>query len=459
MTPAVETPLDCAKAAAYVHSALAEALLKTPAAQRFHERLLELCAVRLIDILDHLVSPGEDAAFVDAGWRLIAPGLWRHPSGGFPDIIAGAEPCIAFRVEFIDAFVKATGLEAAVEGARHGRFRRATAFVGAGVRFVAVERRGWAGYDDANSSERKLRRAQLHQQIFRSRRRQFRDVEGGFSHTERLVDAAVADLGAPWACDLFMRAEREFWASRCDAGQVQSRRQMHAGVGWSNFDHGACCSSREHVHAAARILAKLGCKDQETLSRDDGVAAMAFTMSPARGPALLLEVDLAAHEDAFNDDGPSLSPLTWHRRAGLWCALHGESLLEGGLARVAGRYDQALLRRHLAHNGIETISVPEGDARLRQELAPGGLLAVSPIRVNHLERAGYLSRTRGDHLRLNGAVATHLQSVHRAGGCQAFELPGEASQHDVAPVQTAEVRRRPTRSRILGRKLRAEVEL
>jgi hypothetical protein len=456
MTSAVETPRDGAKAAAYVASTLADALLRTPDAQRFQERLLNLCSVRLIDILDHLVQPGDDDAFVEAGWLAVAPGLWRHPSGAFPDIIAAGAPGVAFRVECIDAFLKATGIVAAVEGARHGQFRHAKVFASAAAGFTAVERHGWSGYDQPGGGERKRRRARLHQQIFRSRRRQFRDAEGGFAHVERLVDAAVADLGAAWACDLFMRAEREFWASRCDAGQVQSRRQVHAGVGWSNFDHGACYSSREHVHTAARILGKLGCRDAKLFVGDDGVGAMTFRMS--EGPAMLLEADLAAHEDAFDDRCQSLSPLTWHRRAGLWCALHGESLLEGGFARVAGRYDQALLRRRLAHDGIETISMATRDARLRQELAPGGLRAVNPIRVTHLQRAGYLSRARSDDLRLSGAVATHLQSVQRTAGCQAFE-PAGAGEQDAEQAQDEPAPRRPIRSRILGRRLRAEVDL
>ena len=206
-------------AEAFLQGQLALALARTPDAARYAEALRSGCGVRLRDILDHM---GGDAAFIAAatavGWQAEV-GVHENRDGFFPGIIASSGALrIAFRVESLDRFLAATGIAATVEGPAHGPLRMAVVFRGDGTKFVAVERNGAIGYTIEPVSDASIRAARLHLQAFRTRRRRFDTVEQGLAHTETLVDAAVTDIGQHRACDIWLRAEREYWMTRCPAG-------------------------------------------------------------------------------------------------------------------------------------------------------------------------------------------------------------------------------------------------
>jgi hypothetical protein len=412
-------------AAALVEAHLADALVRVPEAQAFAARLRESCGLRLGDMLDHIAMQVDEAAVEAAGWRRIDASVWRHREGRLPDFVERPRRSIGFRVESVARFLEANGLGSPVEGPEHGPYRRARAFAAASVAFDAVERAAWSGYDPPPVNARRARRARIHLQIFRTRTRTFRRAVG-FQHTERLVEAACADLGPHWACALFMRAEREYWMRRCDAGWLQARRQNAMGVGWCAPDHDVYAASRDHAHEAIVILRKLGFQPRAVMPAADGHGAHALLLEqPALRTAAFVEVDLGPGEADIDLSRAMLSPLTAHGRAGLWCAAHGESMLEGGLVRAGLLCDVGALRHVLAHEGIALAAPLSAGARLVRQRTRPQWRAVEPKRADSLERAGQVTRGQAEQMRLAGAEAAAFELVERHDACTGYEAQEE----------------------------------
>lgn len=400
----------------------------SPEAGAYAERLLASAGVRLRDIVDHLTFDDRTmVAKIEAlGWAPAGAGFWEHPRGLFPAfVLRDAESGLFFRCESIDQIVKVVDVDAQVEGVAFAPFRRVALFTTAPFVVGAVERNGHIGYDIPDVADDQMRLARLHLQSFRARRRQFDTVEQGLAHTERLVDAAVAAIGPHWACDLWLKAERDYWMQRCPAGRLQKARQDAVGIGWSNIDHHTYDGSREHFRWTIRILEKLGYELREMLY----AGALAGWGSqvleqPAIGSTIFADVDLAPDEVDIDFAHEVLPPLARHRRAGLISALHGESILEAGLNHVAGLYDQRRLRSQLVDCGLTMMAPFSEFPHLYQELTEGDWAPVDPVRVDVLVAAGHMSEEDGEKVRLHGAVAAHLENIERNEGYKGFNKPG-----------------------------------
>ncbi|MBC7896113.1 MAG: hypothetical protein H7066_11930, partial [Cytophagaceae bacterium] len=324
-------------AATLLGNVLDEALQRAPAARALAQRLLDDIGVRLIDILDHvrLSNPAILAAFGEAGWveDAAAPGVLRNPTGLFPAVLSDdGVTRIGFKVEYVHEFVAAQGLSAPVDGAMHAPFRRVRFAEGDGVVFEAIERRGSTRFEPDDPSPAILRAARLHLQSFRTRRRVFDDVARGYDATDALVARAVSDLGKDWACWLFLRAEREYWESRNHAGRVQKARQDVHGIGWANQDHHTYDSSREWFDRCVHVLEALGFECRELFYAGHAAGwGSQILEQPALGSVIFADIDLAPDELDIDFAHLPLPPLAFLRRAGLWCALHGESMLESGI--------------------------------------------------------------------------------------------------------------------------------
>jgi len=411
----------------WLHTVLAEALTQCPDAGRYAEALRQNCGVRLRDIVDHVAGDlTMVAAAIDAGWEKESDGVFENRNGFFPGVLAtNGVKRIAFRVESIDRFLAVTGIAAEITGLAFAPLRQAVAFVGEGVEFAVVERNGAIGYVVEDINDSSIRAGRLHQQIFRTRRRHFDSVTAGLMHTEALVDAAVADVGQHRACDLWLRAEREYWMSRCPAGARQKARQDASGIGWSNIDHHTYDGSREHFSGTVRILQKLGYELREMLYAGAlaGWGSQILEQRALRS-TIFADVDLAPEEIDIDFAHRPLPPLDKHRRAGIISVMHGESILEGGLNHVAGMYDNVALRAVLHGEGQKTMAPFSNFAFLYQELTEGDWAAVEPRRLDTLEAGGHLSPQEAEDFRLNGAIAAHLENLERNDGYKGFNMPG-----------------------------------
>lgn len=404
------------------------ALERNAAAEEFRRRLLAGTAIRLRDIVDHLVVPDADAVadLAEAGWAETEPGIWKNPTGLFPAVVLGERHAVWLRVESVEAFLAANAIDAPISGAPLAPLRAALAFPGEGVAFGVVERNGSDAFEAGADDPAERRAAQIVLQRFRSRRRQFDTVERGLAYTEALVDLALSELGAPHrACALWLSAERDYWLSRCEAGRMQKARQDALGVGWANIDHHTYDSSRAHYRHTIRILEKLGYELREMLYAGDMAGWGSQVLEqPAIGSTIFADVDLAPHEVDLDFAHEELPPLDRHRRAGILCALHGESILEQGLNHVACFYDQARFRSQMAELGVRMMPPFSDMPHLYQELTCGDWAAVDPARVDALEAEGHLPPEEAERIRLGGAIITHLENIERNDGYKGFNKPG-----------------------------------
>lgn len=407
-------------AAAFVRGALQQALELVPAARNFQQQLLDTCAVRFSDLVDS-IGIRDATALPAMGWRRSGPGVWTHPRLALPDVLERDKPCIAFRVEDLEHLLNMLGLETPVEGQAFGPFRRARVFAASDVSFDAVERNGSNTHEALYLPERRIRRALIHQQLFRTRRREFRSAEKGMAETRRLVSAAVADLGPNWACDLFLRAEREHWMRWCTAGLIQFRRQKRAGIGWSNIDHYTYLASREQAHEAMQMLLELGFQLDTTLNVDGWASQV--VRQPVLGAVVTIDLDLGANEEF---PAQSLPPLLWHGCAGLWVSLHGEGLLEGGLHHVACLLDRSAFPRLAKGDGVSFIPPVSDRHEFFQQMTLADQRAIGPRRIDRLEQHELITGRQAEHFRLHGGLAAHLECVERNDGFSGFDTPATA---------------------------------
>jgi hypothetical protein len=213
--------------------------------------------------------------------------------------------------------------------------------------------------------------------------------------------------------------------SRCDAGRHQWRRQLSVGVGWANIDHHTYDGSREHFRKTVEILETLGYELREMLYAGElaGWGSQVLEQ-PALKSTIFADVDLAPEELTIDFAHEPLPPLDKHRRAGVLSILHGESILEAGLNHVAALYDQERLRSQLAESGVSMMPPFSDFDHLYQELTLGERVPVDPKRVDQLEGEGHLPRDEAEDIRLNGAIATHLENIERNFGYKGFNKAG-----------------------------------
>ncbi|MFO6448333.1 hypothetical protein ACLBKU_14465 [Erythrobacter sp. NE805] len=415
------------EAEAVLAAFLDDALAGNAPAAAFAGRLLEDTAIRLRDILDHitLAEAAAAAGFERAGWSPAEAGVWRNAAGLFPPLVLGDRTTVWLRVEDVATFLEANRITAPIEGVPGNPLRRAIAFRGGSTDVGVVERSGHAGFDVPEVPQDLLRLARIHFNALRVRRREFDTVEAGLAHTEALVDAAIADLGPHWACDLWLKAEREFWMKRCASGRFQKQRQDAAGVGWCNIDHHTYDSSRRHFRHTIRILEKLGYELREMLYAGElaGWGSQVLEQ-PVIGSTIFADVDLAPEELTIDFAHEVLPDLPRHRRAGLLSELLGESILEAGLNHVAGLYDNVALRGQLTAAGIAFMTPFSDFAHLYQELTCGDMAPVDPRRVDALEAAGHIGAEEAEKLRLEGSIVTHLENIERNDGFKGFNREG-----------------------------------
>ena len=349
------------------------ALAACPVAEELGQQLLDACAVRLSDIVDHiLVSDEQQIKELETlGWTLYQPGVWRHPLGNFPDIVwaDNIELGVVFRVECVAHFCETHKITAEIQGVAGGPYRIVKVYNSPLGGFFAVERGGHAAYDVPLLDHSQIDRARHHKEAFEGRQRHFPDTLAGLNHTEQLVDAAVRDIGAAWACALFFAAERKYWMSRCPAGRTQWERQQDAGIGWANIDHHTYDSSRQWFRYTIRILEKLGYECRELFYAGDQAGWGSQVLEhPVLRSTIFADIDLAPEELAIDFAHMELPPLDKFRRAGVLCAMHGESILDGGLNHVAGLHDQVLLRAQFDKLGIKMMPPFSDFPHLYQEL-------------------------------------------------------------------------------------------
>jgi GNAT superfamily N-acetyltransferase len=417
-----------------VREVVHDVLRRVPAAEEFARRLGDEAGVRFADLVDTIHLPAGDQRcqrLPRAGWEPAAdPSQFHNPLGLFPRVMIRDESTpgplrVDLKVESAVDFVAANGIEAEIAGPPGAACRQAEVFRAGGAAVAVVERHGWNGRCDT-APMRDLAAFAAVAESFRLRRRRFDDEHEGFGLAERLIDRAVAAVGRDAACDLFFAAEREYWQRRNRAARVQKARQDRLGIGWANHDHHTYRSSRRHFARLCGLWERLGFTTRERFYAGAEAGWGAQVMEhPATGVVTFNDVDLSPDELMTNFAHDPLPDRDRLGTVGLWCGLHGESVLEAGMHHLECTFDFASLKQQLeAEAGVKTMKPFTDFPYLKQAFTEGERWPVREERAERLLAAKLITPTQAETFLREGAIGSHLENLERNEGFKGFNQKG-----------------------------------
>jgi len=432
------------QAEAFLAELLSQYLREMPSVAGFQEELRRKTGTRLTDWLDHIVV-ADDPALRDRleGWGFHLSGtarreddtVYAHPGTVFPHVLlrrdtgAPAETVLGagIHVENVSRFLMTHGICAPVEGDPQSPLRVAAAWQAGGTihrEFLILERRGSGGFDPVWTSPGDLKDYLEAMESWSNRPRAFPSVEEGLTSTLGLARTLADKLGPAMASWIVLEVERTYWQSRNWAGMVQKARQDSLGLGWGNHDHHTFRSSREAFAGLIRILETLGFQSRERFYAGAQAGWGAQVMDqPESGLTIFADVDLAPEELVGDFSHMRLEPRRQLGTVGLWCALHGESILEAGLHHLAGRMDPELAVEQLAGKGVPTMPPFSTLSCLWQAFTRGEQWNVREDSLARLEKGGF-ARDQVNRFRNEGALGSHLEIIRRRDGYKGFNQQG-----------------------------------
>ena len=422
----------------YVAERLSATIHNMPRTGAFADALFERTGSRLVDWVDHLVLASGDTAkgqLADLGFEPEdvpkEPGdtIYHHPGAIFPRIVLregtglpqGTPLALALQVEEISRALMAHKIPARIEGTPLSPYRRATLWMENGHQCIAVERRGHPGFIPTEMS---LDYAHTYLQAFEqwaARPRHSADELKEMESALGLARSLASDLGINTAAWVAFAAERRYWQDRNRAAQVQKAAQDSLGLGWANHDHHTFRSSRANFPLLIQILETFGFKPRERFYAGAQAGWGAQVMEqPICRIAVFADVDLSPEEVEGDFAHRPLPIRTELGTVGLWCALHGDSMLSAGLHHLAGRFDFDAVTANLAARDVEMMRPFSDFSYLRQAFTRGEKWQVELQRLERLAAAGLLSSSQKAQFLERGAIGSHLENIQRAEGFKGF---------------------------------------
>jgi hypothetical protein len=422
-------------AAALVREVTAGIERDLSAARRLRERMQTETGSRLDDWIDHLVLPPDEAL----GGRLEAAGfqadetgddqVWRHPGGIFPAIRFAPRGVrrIVVKVDSVIQFFVAHEIcdREAIDTPPLAPIRRGKVAVEGDAELWVIERHGTQALTPLPMDANLLSKVLDWAEAFRLRKRAGATDAEGFDFLQTIIRRSVRDLGRARTCDLFFKAERDYWQNRNRAAQLQKARQDRLGLGWGNHDHHTYRSSREHFKMLIALLESLGfeCRERFYAGREAGWGAQVLEHAPC-GITVFADVDLSPDEVSGDFAHQQLSPRQALGTVGLWCALHGEAILEAGMHHLECQFDFDASREQLLHSGVSTMKPFTDFPHLRQAFVQGEMWPVRPQRIDALLAAERITAEQADKFRREGALGSHLEILQRNDGFKGFNQTG-----------------------------------
>jgi hypothetical protein len=400
---------------------------------------------RLVDWLDHVIVADAEITreqLHDLGFEReevpADPGdqVYCHSGATFPRVVLrparaaqGEAIGAAIQVEELHDFLMAQHIVAPIEGSPLSPYRRACTWQHGPLTLLAVERRGHGGFLPLSMPPDYPARALRAYEHWAARPRALTDERAGMEHTLALARSLAADLGTDQAAWIAFAAERVHWQQRNRAGQVQKALQDSLGLGWANHDHHTFRSSRDAFPVLIQILEAFGFRARERFyaGAEAGWGAQVMEQPVCR-LAVFADVDLSADEVVGDFAHRSLPPRASLGTVGLWCALHGQSMLGAGLHHLAGRFDFDSATAGLAERGIKLMHPFSSFSYLRQAFTQGERWPVAKERIESLLDAGVIGEAQCYQFADKGAIGSHLENIQRGEGFKGF------NQHMISDI-------------------------
>jgi hypothetical protein len=395
---------------------------------RFEQKLIRQTSSRMLDWVDHLIVRDSKqlrdklAALGFVGQPDTRLEALIHPVALLPRIVlAGTGTGAAIRVESIADFLQANGFRAGIEGGLLSPYRRASISTENGSSLLVVERRGTRDYEPVYTKDAYLRAYLQGMEAWQNRPRSGDNEDQTFEELFRIADRLIFQLGPDLAAQIVCRAERIYWLSRNVAARVQQGRQDTLGLGWGNHDHHTFRSSRRNFSKLVALFTRLGFRNRERFyaGAEAGWGAQVME-NPVSGLTLFLDVDLAPEEVATDFSREELKERDQLGTVGLWCALHGDSILQAGMHHMAAQFDFERLIADIGRYGVAYMAPFSNFSYLKQAFSVAEKWEVAPERVQKLISDKTITNEQGEQFLSQGAVGSHLENIQRREGYKGF---------------------------------------
>jgi 4-hydroxyphenylpyruvate dioxygenase-like putative hemolysin len=411
---------------------LYDCIRENAAIEQFNAKLIQQTSSRMLDWVDHLLlrdSKPTREKLSDCGFVKQTDtehNAFYHPGALLPRILltedSGSSGAgVALRVDSIADFLQFNGFIAEIEGGPTGIYRRAEVSKESGVTFLVVERMGSTDYEPVYPKDASLRAYLDGVEACQNRRRLGEYEDQIFVEIYRMADNLITNLGTDITAHIFCRAERGYWLSRNFAAQLQKSRQDALGLGWGNQDHLTFRSSRRNFSKLVEFFNRLGFKNRERFYAGAEAGWGAQVMEkPMSGLTLFLDVDLKPEEVGTDFSREELESRDQLGTVGLWCALHGDSILQAGMHHVAARFDFERLINDIARYGVKYMAPFSNFPYLKQAFSVAERWHADPARVETLVKQKAITSEQADRFLSQGAVGSHLENIERREGYKGF---------------------------------------
>lgn len=397
-----------------------------------HHDLLKQTSTRLFDWIDHLrVSYSEilESELLSSGFIIESSTrhyrVYIHPGAQLPSLILENSKTshvgIAIAVESIADFLMVRGLQRKIEGSPLSGFRKCEVSCNDGTALWAIERRGTRTMEptilDAGHEEKYIAAIEK----WKTRPREIGNEDEAFSSALKLAEELAETLGTDMAAWIVLECERNYWQARNHAGQIQKCRQDRLGMGWANHDHHTFRSSRSKFSKLIKLFEILGfhCRERYYAGKEAGWGAQIME-NPHCRLVLFLDVDLAPEEIEIDFAHHPLLDLPKLGTIGLWCELHGESILRAGMHHLEAQFMFDELTQDLSAHGIGMMEPFSSFTYLRQAFTAGEPWHVDPSRIESLLMRNLITESQAEKFRHYGAVGSHLENLQRREGYKGF---------------------------------------
>lgn len=445
------------QAEALVLSLLEKAIQANSDILALQKDLLKHTSTRLFDWVDHIIvsySPTLEKDLEATGFISTMAAqdyrLFHHPGAQLPRIVVKDQDQalvgVAVAVEDIADFLMVRGISRWIEGTPYSPYRRCCISKENHVMLWVVERKGTVLldpiYQEGKAIEQYLEAKEKWATRSRGDKRISQESDDSLiQKTIMLVQEIVRMVGQDRAAWMILEVERKYWQSKNTAGQIQKNRQDRLGMGWANHDHHTFRSSRRHFHSLVRLFEILGFHPRERYyaGKEAGWGAQVMENSTCR-LVLFLDVDLAPDEIDVDFAHQPLPDLPTVGTIGLWCALHGDSILRAGMHHLEAQFMFDELTGDLAHAGIGMMEPFSNFPYLKQAFTAGEVWSVDPERVYALVKEGKITHGQADKFLTMGAVGSHLENLQRREGYKGFNQKNVSfiiKQTDPRTIQTS----------------------
>lgn len=397
------------------------------------KELFEKTSTRLFDWIDHF-SIGYSSEKEE---RLQACGfvpesassdyrVFIHPGAQLPRIVmhdhGQMNLGVAITVERIADFLMMRGLSARIEGTPFSHYRRCALTNENEVACWIVERRVGGAMEPAYPDESSIGCYYQAKELWQTRLRSSREnEEEQMKQALAIASELISLVGRDLAAWIVMECERHYWQDKNHAAQVQKNRQDRLGMGWANHDHHTFRSSRRHFVQLVRLFEMLGfsCRERFWAGSEAGWGAQVME-NPRTKLVLFLDVDLLPNELDIDFSHNPLPEVKNLGTVGLWCALHGDSILRAGMHHLEAQFLFENLTSDLAHEGVKMMSPFSNFDYLKQAFTSAEIWPVDAFQVDKLLDAGKITPAQANKFKSEGSVGSHLENLQRREGYKGF---------------------------------------